>query len=134
VDSLIRALGENIRSVGTDKWICRCPVHNDKDFAMSIKRNHDNSVMAHCFACGANGLGLYRALDLDLSEMFGDNDSKSFIPEQIKSTYLEDKIVAAMHKAARERGDYISLQDNKRNRLAVARMAGIEAKYPEVAL
>ena len=82
MQQLLAALGNNIKPRGKD-WLARCPVHNDKDFAMSVKQVSDVSVIAHCFSCGANGLDLYKSLGLDLDELFGGKEN-TFIPNCIK--------------------------------------------------
>ena len=128
MNQLLAALGSDVKARGKDKWIAKCKVHMDKDFAMSIKLNADNSVMAHCFACGANGLDLYNALGLDLDELFGKERDNS-MPHNIKTQYDEDKWFMAIYNSDVEKGLSTTLQDKRRAKLAVARMAGIERKW-----
>lgn len=128
MNQLLAALGSDVKARGKDKWIAKCKVHMDKDFAMSIKLNSDNSVMAHCFACGANGLDLYNALGLDLDELFGKERDNS-MPHNIKTQYDEDKWFMAIYNSDVEKGLSTTLQDKRRAKLAVARMAGIERKW-----
>ena len=126
---LLAALGKDIKAAGRDKWTARCPVHNDKDFAMSIKLNADNSVMAHCHACGANGLMLYDCLGLSLDELFGKERDSNDVPQMIRDRYDEDRFILAIYKADSDAGIPISWGDKKRHKLAVHRAAGIERKY-----
>lgn len=131
--NLIAALGENIKQTRRNAWSAKCPVHGDKDFAMSIKLNEDNSILAHCHACGANGLELYKSLGLDLHELFGDKQQDGFwIPQRIRDSYEIDKFVLAIAKADTDAGKKINYTDKKRIRLAEARIKGIEAKYPNI--
>lgn len=133
MNNLLTALGTDVKATGKDKWVCRCPVHNDKDFAMSIKICADNSVVAHCFACGANGLDLYRELGLSLDELFGGKElGRNHIPYEIQDNYDMDKSVLLIHKHDVAAGFRISYNDKKRVKLAVARIEGIKRKFPHI--
>jgi len=125
---LLATLGNNIKPRGKD-WIARCPIHNDKDFAMSVRQNPDGSVMAHCFACGANGLDLYKTLNLDLDELFGCKQQDQVAPQFIKDQYQEDKFFIAIFDADTSKGMHPTLKDKRRYRLAQARIDGIRQKY-----
>lgn len=133
MNNLINALGSNIKERGRDRWVARCPVHNDKDFAMSISQAVDGSVIAHCHACGANGLDLYQSLGLDLDELFGGRERDYFaIPSEIKESYELDLWVLMIGCSDYKKGISISYKDKKRLRLARARVKGIEDKFPSV--
>lgn len=129
MNQLLAALGSNIKPAGRDKWSARCPVHQDKDFATSIKLNADNSVMAHCFACGANGLDIYNALGLELDELFGKERDPNEPPHHIKDQYSDDKWLVAIFEADVRNGRDISFADKKRYKVAKNRIIGIENKW-----
>lgn len=130
MNNLLNALQGNIKPAGRDKWTARCPTHNDKDFAMSIKLCSDGSVMAHCHACGANGLDLYQTLGLDLDELFGGkHNSDDFVPNGIREQYKDDKFFAAVYEADTGKGIRPALSDKRRYKLAKARMQGAREKY-----
>ena len=131
---LIEALGNDIREVGRSKWMAKCPVHGDKDFAMSIKQANDGSVLAHCFACGANGLDLYKHLNLPLEELMGNKEKPdNLIPTEIREAYELDKAVLKIAEHDKIQGRQISYKDKNRIKLAKARIKGIESKFPELA-
>jgi hypothetical protein len=134
---LMAALGDDIKPNGKN-WVARCRVHNDKDFAMSIKQVSDGSVLAHCHACGANGLDLYRALDLDLDELYGgrklegrklESTGKPYCPPHIREEYEVDKWVFFIYCDYVAQGKKISWKDRKRVNLARARIKGIRETY-----
>ena len=126
---LIAALGTDIKARGKN-WVARCPVHQDKDFAMSIKQTQDNSVVAHCFACGANGLDLYKHLQLDLDELFGDKKhDKQHCPQKVQDEYFVDQFAVKIFEASEAKGVKASWNDRKRYKLAVARIKGVKEKY-----
>jgi len=124
---LLAALGSDIKKQGKG-WTAKCPVHNDKDFAMSIKECADGSILAHCHSCGASGLDLYRTLELDLGELFGKKLEKDdcYMPHEIKEKYELDKIVVFIHEKGKVEK---TLADRKRYKLAVARIKGTKDKY-----
>jgi hypothetical protein len=127
MNKLLAALGDRVKPAGKD-YIARCPIHGDKDFAMTIKQAEDGSVLAHCFACKANGYDLYMHLGLDLDELFGYkelNKTKEWIPPKVKELYEIDKVVVLMFECA----DSPTWEDRKRYKLAVARIKGTEDKY-----
>lgn len=126
---LLAALGDDIKPSGSN-WVARCKVHNDKDFAMSIKQADDGSILAHCHACGANGLDLYKALNLDLDELFGGSKADSrLMPVDVRETLSTDKIVVRLYNNDVQAGKRISWQDKKRYNLATKRIQGIQEKY-----
>ena len=125
---LLAALGSDIKPAGKNKWVARCPVHNDKDFAMSVCEKPNGGILAHCFACGANGFDLYKVLELDFEELTGRAKDNS-MPHHIEETYKEDKWVRKIYESDSAAGKPISWQDKKRYKLAVARMAGVERKF-----
>jgi len=129
---LIQALGADIKATGRDKWSARCPVHNDKDFAMSIKQLPDTSVMAHCHACGANGLDLYNNLKLPLDELFGGRENSRPVPREIQETYDMDKLIIKIYEADKAKGIEIGYKDERRYKLALSRKQGIEKKFTNI--
>ena len=50
-------LCEKPRKSGAGWTVC-CPVHGEKNPSMSIKEGRKGDIIAHCFACGANGMDL----------------------------------------------------------------------------
>jgi len=130
MQNLLNALGSNVKPAGRDKWIAKCSVHNDKDFAMSIKLNADNSVVAYCHACEANGFDLYRSLGLDLDELFGGKQKEgTFVPNLIKDQLQDAKWFCAIFEADEKQGVNITLADKRNYKLQKARIKGIQRKF-----
>ena len=128
---LMAAMGNDIKPSGS-KWTARCPVHGDKDFAMIVSQMDDSSVLAHCYACGANGLDLYKHLGLDLNELFGGREmdtSKPFLPSHLATELMVDKLCVDIHEADLEMGRSTTFADKRRYRLAKARIKGIQEKF-----
>ncbi len=128
MQNLLNALGSDIKSTGKNKWMAKCKVHNDKDFAMSVKLNSDNSIIANCFACGANGLDLYKCLNLDLDELFGEKESGS-IPNNIETQLSDDKWFCAVYESDIKKGFRPLYSDQKMYKISKARIKGIQDKF-----
>ena len=130
MDSLLLALGLNIKSTGSHQWIAKCPVHQDSDFAMSIEKNAKGVVLAHCHSCGCNGLDLYKHLGLPLKELFGGIAThRGHVPDRLKDDYDTDKLCIEIFSALQAKGVTPNYDDKKRYRKAVARVSIIESKY-----
>ena len=70
VDKIISRL-EGVRSTGEDRWIARCPAHEDKSPSLAI-REVDDRVLIHCFAgCGVHEV--VSAVGLEMSDLFPRN-------------------------------------------------------------
>lgn len=115
---------DKVRNSGQDKWRVPCPVHNGKDFNMSIKECADGTVLAHCFVCGADGPALCEALGLPLAEIFPPDNRyiKPVITKKMQQEALEDEFVISIASQQRK----LTLEDKRRLRLAKARLEGID--------
>ncbi len=134
-DRIMQLLGalEKVKSTGTDKWKALCPCHDEKTPSLVIKIADNGHVMIHCFGCGANGLDVYRKLGLSLDELFGGKKLEStHIPEEIQQSYNLEKVVVMIHQSDIDNSMVIKWSDRKRNKLAVARIVGIENKWPHI--
>lgn len=115
---------DKVRNSGQDKWRIPCPVHNGKDFNMSIKECSDGTVLAHCFVCGADGPALCEALGLPLAEIFPPDNHyvRPVVTKKMQQEALEDEFVISIASQQRK----LTLEDKRRLRLAKARLEGIE--------
>lgn len=57
------------RRAGQDKWIGRCPAHNDRNPSLSIAVGKDGRVLIHCFA-GCTHRAILEALGLQERDLF----------------------------------------------------------------
>ncbi|MCH8079871.1 MAG: DNA primase [Proteobacteria bacterium] len=59
---------DGVKTTGQDRWIARCPSHEDRSPSLAI-REVDDRLLLHCFAgCSANEI--VSAVGLDLSDLF----------------------------------------------------------------
>ena len=129
MSSLVTALGKDVKRSGKDGWIAKCPVHSDKDFAMKIRENASGGYSITCYACGANGVDVYRHMGLDLDELMGSSKDSSFIPQKLKDQYSDDKFFKAIYESDIKKGITPGYYDKKRMKIASARMKGLKDKY-----
>lgn len=68
MDKLLKRL--DYRRVADNKWIARCPAHNDSSPSLSITRSADR-ILIHCHAgCGA--IDVLESIGLTFSDLFDD--------------------------------------------------------------
>src|SRR5439155_23533617 len=41
---------ERVKQTGADRWIARCPAHDDRGPSLSVREVEDGRVLFHCFA------------------------------------------------------------------------------------
>lgn len=61
---------EGVKRTAPDKWIARCPAHDDRGPSLSI-RDAGDKLLLHCFA-GCNALDVVHSLGLELTDLFAD--------------------------------------------------------------
>ncbi|MDH4234256.1 MAG: DNA primase [Gallionella sp.] len=49
IDQLLSRL-EGVKRTGKDRWMARCPAHDDKRASLAITELADGRVLCHCFA------------------------------------------------------------------------------------
>jgi len=60
---------DRVKQTGPNRWVARCPSHQDRSPSLSIRELDDGRVLVHCFAgCGA--LDVLEALGLDWGSLF----------------------------------------------------------------
>lgn len=53
-DALLSRL-DKVKRTGPDKWVARCPAHDDRGPSLAVRELEDGRVLVHCFAgCGAD--------------------------------------------------------------------------------
>lgn len=66
-DRLISRL-DHVRETGPDRWIARCPAHEDRSPSLAI-REMDDRLLLHCFAgCSVNEV--VAVVGLSISDLF----------------------------------------------------------------
>lgn len=120
---------EGVREVGEDRWVARCPAHDDRCASLSVRELDDGRVLIHDFAaCGTSDI--LAALGLSMSDLFAPRREHHVRPtrarmpaaDALKALLLEATVahVAAEDVAA---GRSLTAADRARLALAVDRLA-----------
>lgn len=68
IDGLLSRL-EGVRQSGPDRWMARCPAHEDRSPSLSVRKTEDGTLLLYCFAgCGA--ADIVAAIGLELTDLF----------------------------------------------------------------
>lgn len=60
---------EGVRATGPDRWIAKCPAHEDRSPSLSIRETDDGTTLVKCFGgCGA--ADVVAAAGLELRDLF----------------------------------------------------------------
>ena len=68
IEKLLSRL-EGVQERGPDRWLTRCPSHNDGRPSLSIQETDDGTVLIHCFAA-CPPIDVLAAIGLTLSDLF----------------------------------------------------------------
>ena len=68
IDYLLACL-EGVRATAADRWIARCPAHDDKSPSLNIRAMDDGRLLIHCFA-GCPAIDIVAAIGMELSDLF----------------------------------------------------------------
>lgn len=68
IDSLLARL-EGVRPRGTDRWVARCPAHEDKNPSLSMRLSESGALLLHCFG-GCAPADVCAAIGLELGDLF----------------------------------------------------------------
>ena len=134
-DKLISRL-EGVRNTGQDRWIARCPAHDDKSPSLAI-REIDDKVLLHCFA-GCDVYEVVSSVGLELSDLFPEQiniegskpiKKNRFPAEAILQALAEEFVIAELGLAAIADGGTLNEKAQARmklasNRFTSARIAG----------
>ena len=60
---------DGARSMGSSRWVARCPAHEDRRPSLSVRETDEGKVLLHCFA-GCDSADVLAAVGLSLSDLF----------------------------------------------------------------
>lgn len=68
IDRLLARL-DGVRSSGGNRWMCRCPAHDDDSPSLSVRQVEDGTILIHCFfGCDPNDV--LEAVGLSIRDLF----------------------------------------------------------------
>ena len=111
---------DHCKSAGQNKWIARCPAHDDSSPSLSIKEADNGNVIIHCHAgCGA--LDVLTAVGLDWDALFPEELEHISRRRYQAPTETVDSLVIEIAEHDRAMGKRLSKVDVERYRLALKR-------------
>jgi hypothetical protein len=60
---------DHVRQSGPDRWVARCPAHDDRSPSLSIRETDDGVTLFKCFA-GCDATAVVHAVGLEISDLF----------------------------------------------------------------
>jgi hypothetical protein len=127
---------EKVKRLSHGKYTACCPVHGDKNPSMSIKEEKDGKILCYCFACGAKGVDVVGAIGLPVSVLFSEEskspDRSSWRKQKLLEEKASDELFLRIYTAWEEAGKVISWADQKRYKVAVNRLEGINLQLAEI--
>lgn len=68
VDALLSRL-DRVKRTGPDRWVARCPAHDDRGPSLSVRALEDGRTLVHCFG-GCDVGDVLAAVGLELDTLF----------------------------------------------------------------
>lgn len=120
---------DKVRQTGVNKWIARCPAHDDKSPSLAITEQGDGRILIYCFAgCTLSSPELVlNAIGLDITALFPEQskggrylptERRSFSPTDVlRCLSLEATFLLVVSSDLRQG---IPLSDSDHSRLLIA--------------
>ena len=89
---------ENVKQTGPDRWVARCPAHDDKSPSLSVAETSDGKVLLNCFA-GCAAQEIVGAFGLELKDLFPES-SLTLLDVENSSDYT-NYVVGRMNETSR---------------------------------
>lgn len=67
---------EKVKRLSSGRYVACCPCHPDEHASLSVTFTPEGKTLAYCFACGARGSDVCKALELPISSLFPPEDNK----------------------------------------------------------
>lgn len=112
---------DKVRQTGANKWIARCPAHDDGRPSLSIREASDGKILLTCFA-GCSASEIVSALGLKLSDLFSDDSEKPRRTHANSEAVAHERLVLELARADMNRGKELNATDTRRVELALNRL------------
>jgi hypothetical protein len=77
-DALLSRL-RGVRSSGPDRWVARCPAHQDRSPSLTVRAMPDGRLLLHCFA-GCEPEAVLDAVGLKFADLFPEPLTRERLP------------------------------------------------------
>jgi hypothetical protein len=92
---------DGVRQTAPDRWVAKCPAHEDRSPSLSIREIDDGKTLLQCFA-GCSALDVLDSVGLDWGALFPEGGhkpaqpSRSTIPARDLLVILDHEITVAV--------------------------------------
>lgn len=108
INDLISRL-EKVRETGRDRYIAKCPAHDDADPSLSIRQLPDSRILLKCFAgCGA--VDILNSVGLNWQSLMPEDGLYEPIAERRERAARSDLMVEYL-EVVRQQGGRLSEDD-----------------------
>jgi hypothetical protein len=125
VDALLTRL-DKVKRTGPDRWVARCPAHDDRGPSLSIRELEDGRVLLHDFGQGCAVADIVAAVGMELSDLFPPRPLHEGRKPERRPFSSDDALrcldfeATLIHLAACDMAAGNTLSDDDRARLALA--------------
>jgi hypothetical protein len=126
-DTLLARL-DGVKRTGIDRWLARCPAHNDKRPSLSIREIDGERSLVHCWAgCAVSdvltAVGLtFDALYPERLSQYGKPERRPFPAADVLRAVERETLIAAVAASYLGNGGDLTDCDRKRLLLAASRL------------
>lgn len=128
---------DKVKKTGPDRWIARCPSHDDNGPSLAIRETEDGTVLVKCFAgCGA--ADVVAAVGLELKDLFPETNRETFrkslqprerwIPRDVLHTVASEALVVVIAVQNLKAGKCLHHEDVARLETAASRLRAAAAE------
>lgn len=118
-----------VKRTGPDRWLARCPAHDDRIPSLSIREMDGDRVLVHCFGGCAVG-DVLAAVDLDFDALFPERSNdhhrrperRPFPAADVLRAVDREALIVAVAASILGNGGELTDADRARLLLAAARI------------
>lgn len=89
---------QKVRKSGPDRWLARCPAHDDESPSLSVRELDDGRLLLHCFA-GCDVHAVVAAVGLGLHDLYPDRPLGHAVPPERRPFAAADVLAATAGEA-----------------------------------
>lgn len=130
IEDVINRL-QGVKSTGQNRWIAKCPSHQDKSPSLALSQDADGKVLINCFA-GCGTYEILQAVGLDWDAVFPEKmltpakpkKARIYATEGLQLLRLETQIVT-LGGSRLQRGEKLNDEDYARFLKAMERITRV---------
>lgn len=78
IENLLSRL-EGVKRTAADRWLAKCPLHDDRHASFGVKLTDDGAILMHCFA-GCDTGAILAAIGLSFNDLFPPRTAREIDP------------------------------------------------------